>query len=179
MRSLNLKFPDGGQEARIAGYVMLAAGMLALASVLYQYQGATDEVAYWDSRIASMDRQTGRKTTPLVSAAPGGGREIKQEIRRANAVLNEIDLPWGALFDSVEYATSPEVALLSFQPDAAGRTMRMGGEAKSMSALLDFVSALEREPVLKDAYLLKYEIKQDDPQRPIIFSVIASWIEAS
>ena len=178
MRSLDLKFPDGGQEARSAGYIMLALGMLALAGVLYQYQGATDEVAYWDLRIASMDSRTGRKTKPLVSPAQGG-REIKQEIRRANAVLSEIDLPWGALFDSVEYATSPDVALLSFQPDAAGRMMRMGGEAKSMPALLDFVSALEREPVLKDAYLLKYEIKQDDPQRPIIFSVIASWIEAS
>ncbi|ARO86896.1 fimbrial assembly protein [Nitrosospira lacus] len=178
MRSLNLKFPDGGQEARSAGYAMLVMGMLALAGVLYQYQGAMDEVAYWDLRIASMDRQAGRKTMPLGSPSQGG-REIKQEIRRANAVLSEIDLPWGALFDSVEYATSPEVALLSFQPDAAGRTMRMGGEAKSMPALLDFVSALEREPVLKDAYLLKYEIKQDDPQRPIIFSIMASWIEAS
>lgn len=178
MRSLNLRFPDSGQEARSAGYLILGLGMLALAAVLYQYQGATDEVTYWDLRIASMDPQTGRKTKPRVSPAQGG-REIKQEIRRANTVLSEIDLPWGALFDSVEYATSPEVALLAFQPDAAGRTMRMGGEAKSMSALVDFVSALEREPVLKDAYLLKYEIKQDDPQRPIIFSVMASWIEAS
>ena len=178
MRSLDLKFPDGGQEARSAGYIMLALGMFALAGVLYQYQGATDEMVYWDLRIASMDSGTGRRTKPLVSPAQGG-REITQEIRRANAVLSEIDLPWGALFDSVEYATSPEVALLAFQPDAAGRTMRMGGEAKSMAALLDFVSALEREPVLKDAYLLKYEVKQDDPQRPIIFSVMASWIEAS
>lgn len=178
MRSLNLKFPDGGQETRSAGYAMLLLGMLALAGVLHQYQEATDEVAYWDLRIASMDRQTGRKTTPLASPAQGG-REVKQEIRRANAVLSEIDLPWGTLFDSVEYATGPEVALLSFQPDAAGRTMLMGGEAKSMPALLDFVSALEREPVLKDAYLLKYEVKQDDPQRPIIFSIMASWIEAS
>ena len=178
MRSLNLKFPDGGQEARSAGYVMLVLGILALSGVLYQYQRAMDEVAYWDLRIASMDRQTQRKTMPLASPAQGG-REIKQEVKRANAVLSEIDLPWGALFDSVEYATSHEVALLSFQPDAAGRTMRMGGEAKSMPALLDFVSALEREPVLKDAYLLKYEVKQDDPQQPIIFSVMASWIEAS
>ncbi len=178
MRSLNLKFPDGGQEARSAGYVMLVLGILALSGVLYQYQRAMDEVAYWDLRIASMDRQTQRKTMPLASPVQGG-REIKQEVKRANAVLSEIDLPWGALFDSVEYATSHEVALLSFQPDAAGRTMRMGGEAKSMPALLDFVSALEREPVLKDAYLLKYEVKQDDPQRPIIFSVMASWIEAS
>jgi hypothetical protein len=46
-----------------------------------------------------------------------------------------------------------------------------------MPALLDFVGALEREAVLEDAYLLKYEIKPDDPQQPIIFSLVASWIE--
>ena len=48
-----------------------------------------------------------------------------------------------------------------------------------MLALLDFVGALEREPVLKDAYLLKYEIKREDPQQPVIFSLTASWIEIS
>ncbi|MBA2658518.1 MAG: fimbrial assembly protein [Nitrosospira sp.] len=178
MRGLNLKFPDAGQEARSVGYAMLLAGVIALSYVLYQLNTAIDEVAYWDLRIVAMDRQSQRKTMPLASPVQGG-REIKQEFRRANAVMSEIDLPWGALFDSVEYAASHDVALLSVQPDAAGRTMRIGGEAKTMSALLDFVGALEREPVLKDAYLLKYEIKQDDPQRPIIFSLMASWIEAS
>jgi hypothetical protein len=54
--------------------------------------------------------------------------------------------------------------------------LRIGGEAKNMTALLDFVGTLERESALEDAYLLKYEVKQDDPQKPIIFSLIASWI---
>jgi hypothetical protein len=178
MRSLRLKFPDSGLEAKGSGYAVMLLGIVVLTGVLYQFKMAMDEVAYWDLRIVAMDRQTERKTMPQASPAQGG-REIKQEVKRANAVMGEIDLPWQALFDSVEYATSHEVALLSFQPDAAGRTMRIGGEAKSMSALLDFVSALEREPVLKDAYLLKYEIKQDAAQQPIIFSLMASWIEAS
>ena len=157
---------------------MLLLGIFALVGVLYQFKVAMDEVAYWDSRITAMDRRVQRKTTPQFS--PGrGSREITQEIKKANMVMSEIDLPWESLFDSIEYASGHDVALLSFQPDAAGRTMRIGGEAKSMSALLDFVSALEREPVLKDAYLLKYEIKQDAAQQPIIFSLMASWIKAS
>ncbi|SFW37735.1 PilN domain-containing protein [Nitrosovibrio sp. Nv17] len=178
MRSLSLRFPDAGREARSAGYVLLAAGIAALLGVLHQYQEAMEEVAYWDTRIASMDRQVQRKTAPFAAPAKGG-REARQEIRRANMVLNEIALPWGALFDSVERATGQDVALLAFQPNAAGRTMRMSGEAKGMPALLGFIGALEREPVLEDVYLLKYEIKQDDPQQPIVFSVMASWIEAS
>jgi hypothetical protein len=178
MRSLNLRFPDGGQEAKSAGYALLLLGIVTLSYVLYQLNTAVDDVAYWDLRMVTMERQTQRKTTPLASPVQGG-REVKQEFRRANAVMSEIDLPWGALFDSVEYAASHDVALLAVQPDAASRTMRIGGEAKSMSALLDFVSALEREPVFKDAYLLKYEIKKDDPHQPIIFSLMASWIEAS
>ena len=123
MRSLRLKFPDRGQEARNAGYAMLLLGIFALAGVLYQFKMAMDEVAYWDSRITAMDRRAQRKTTPQFS--PGrGSREIKQEIKKANTVMSEIDLPWEALFDSVEYASSHDVALLSFQPDAAGRKMR-------------------------------------------------------
>lgn len=178
MRSLNLNFPDGGQEARSAGFIVLLLGIAALTGVLYQFKAAIEEVAYWDLRIAGMDRRTQRKTLPQGAPTPGG-REIKQEIKRANAVLSEIDLPWEALFDSVEYATNHDVALLSFQPDASGHTMLIGGEAKNMLALLDFVGALEREPVLKDAYLLKYEIKREDPQQPVIFSLTASWIETS
>lgn len=174
MRRLNLKFPADGGMARQAGYGLMLLGVVLFASVLYLFTAAMDEVAYWDLRIASMDRRIQRKTTPQVLSGPRG-REIKQEIKKANAVMSEIDLPWQALFDSVEYAAGHDVALLSFQPDAASRTMRIGGMAKNIPAMLDFVAALEREPALQNAYLLKYEVKRDDPQRPVVFSLTASW----
>ena len=174
MRRLRLRFPPEG-EARSAGYFLVLLGAVALAGVLHQFRSAMDEVAYWDLRIASMDRRAQRKTTPRIWSAQGG-REIKNELKKANAVMSEIDLPWESLFDSVEQAASQEVALLSFQPDIFGRTVRIGGEAKNTSAMLDFVSALERQSAVKDAYLLKYEVKRDDPQRPVVFFLTASWI---
>lgn len=174
MRSLRLKFPSGGVEARQTGYAVMVLGMIVLAGVLYQFDAAMNEVAYWDLRIASMDRRIQRKTAPQASSAHERP-EVKREIRKANAVMSELDLPWGALFDSIEYASGHDVALLSIQPDPSSRKMRIGGEAKNIPAMLDFVGALEREPALKDAYLLKYEIKRDDPHRPVTFFISASW----
>jgi len=178
MRALKLRFPDRGQDMRSGGYAVLLLGILSLLGVLYQFKEAMDEVAYWDLRIAAMDRRVERKGGPIVLSGREGGH-TKKEIQRANAILREIDLPWEALFDSLEYAAGHDVALLTFQPDAAGRKVLIGGEAKDLPALLDFIGALEREPVLKDAHLIKYEIKRDDSQRPLVFSITSSWIEAS
>jgi hypothetical protein len=182
MRRLKLKFPYSGGGAERVGYVIMSLGVLVLAGVLYEFNVAMNEVAYWDSRIASVERRVQRAAAPQGTQGTQGtvsyaGRDanIKQEVKKANAVMSELDLPWQALFDSVEYAANPDVALLSFQPDAAGRIMRIGAEAKNIAAMLDFVGALEREPALKDAHLLKYEIKRDDPHRPVIFLLTASW----
>jgi hypothetical protein len=176
MRSLRLKFPDHGGEARGGGYAFLVLGLAVLAAVLYQFNQAMNELAYWDLRIASMDRRVERKSAPAAAAARiNETPETKREIRKANALLNELDLPWEALFDAIEYASNHDVALLSFQPDPSSRKMRIGGEAKNVGAMLEFVGALEREPALKDAHLLRYEIKRDDPYRPVTFSLTATW----
>lgn len=178
MPQLRLRFPDKGGGARQAGAALIFLGIMVLSGVLYELNTAVNEVAYLNSRIASVDRRMQRSSAPQGRPlGPSGyvSREAKQEIAKANAVMSEIDLPWEALFDSIEYASSHDVALLSFQPDPAGRTMRIGGEAKNIAAMLDFVGALEREPVLKDAHLLKYQVKQEDPYRPVIFSLTASW----
>jgi hypothetical protein len=157
----------------------MSLGAIMLAGVLYEFNLAMNEVAYWDTRIASVERRVQRTAAPqgtgTSSSSSSSGRDMKQEVKKANAVMSELDLPWQALFDSVEYAANHDVALLSFQPDPAGRIMRIGAEAKNIAAMLDFVGALEREPALKDAHLLKYEIKRDDPHRPVIFLLTATW----
>ena len=104
----------------------MALGAVALAGVLYELNMAMNEIAYWDTRIASVERRAQRSTTgagPQQTSSPSSSpssssyvsRDVKQEVKKANAVMSELDLPWQALFDSVEYAANPDVALLSFQ----------------------------------------------------------------
>ena len=94
-------------------------------------------------------------------------------------ILDQINLPWETLFDSIESAATEQIALLSLQPNVSNRTLRISGEAKNMSELLDFVEALERETVFENVHLLNYKIKQDNPHKPIIFLLTTAWIGIS
>ena len=106
-------------------------------------------------------------------------QEIRQEIEQANKIMAQINLPWEAFFNAIEFASDKEVALLSLQPSITNRTLRISGEARNMSGLLDFIEALEREPVFQNAHLLNYKIKLDSPQRPIIFLITTLWVQQS
>ena len=84
MRSLRLKFPDDGGEARRGGYALLVLGLAVLASVLYEFNLAINEVANWDLRIASLDRRVERKIAPgtAPATAPGLLRRFLAFMRR-------------------------------------------------------------------------------------------------
>jgi Tfp pilus assembly protein PilN len=181
MRRLRLNFPDSGQQDRRIDFAILLIGILVLASVFYQFRQASEEVNYWNVRVERLEKQHQPKVTHRTrSSSRNREREYSQEIRKeiikANVILGQINLPWEALFDSLEHASSEEVALLTLQPNVSSQSLRIGGEARNMAVLLDFVEALERENVFKNAHLLNYKVKLDHPHRPIDFLVTASWI---
>lgn len=182
MPRLRLKFPDPGQSVPRIDFSVLLIGLLVLAGVLLQFQQITEEVNYWTNRVERLEKQQEKKAAPRTRGTPRVkefSQEIRKEIIQANAILDQINLPWEALFDSIENAATEEIALLSLQPTVSSRTLRISGEAKNMSELLDFVEALERELTFENVHLLNYKIKQDNPHRPIVFLLTAAWIQVS
>ena len=182
MPRLRLKFPDRGQSVPHIDFSILLIGLLVLAGVLLQFRQVTEEVNHWTNRVERLEKQQQQKAAPRTRSTPRikeFSQEIRKEITQANAILDQINLPWETLFDAIEHAATDEIALLSLQPNVASRTLRLSGEAKSMSELLDFVEALERELVFENVHLLNYKVKQDNPHRPIIFLLTAAWMQVS
>ncbi|TXI30605.1 MAG: fimbrial assembly protein [Nitrosomonas oligotropha] len=182
MPRLRLKFPDRGQSVPHIDFSILLIGLLVLAGVLLQFRQVTEEVNHWTNRVERLEKQQQQKAEPRTRSSPRikeFSQEIRKEITQANAILDQINLPWETLFDAIEHAATEEIALLSLQPNVASRTLRLSGEAKSMSELLDFVEALERELVFENVHLLNYKVKQDNPHRPIIFLLTAAWMQVS
>lgn len=181
MRRLKLQFPYIGQHSRAIDYSLLLTGLLASAAVFYQYTSSTHEVNYWETRVARIEQQHKQRevVAPRQSVRQGRQRdisqEIRQEIKKASAVIDQMNLPWESFFDAIEFASHKDVALLSLQPSVANRNIRIGGEAKDMSVLLYFIEALEREVIFEHAHLLNYKIKLDNPHRPVVFLLTASW----
>lgn len=182
MPRLRLKFPDRGQSVPHIDFSILLIGLLVLAGVLLQFRQVTEEVNHWTNRVERLEKQQQQKAAPRTRSTPRikeFSQEIRKEITQANAILDQINLPWETLFDAIEHAATEEIALLSLQPNVASRTLRLSGEAKSMAELLDFVEALERELIFENVHLLNYKVKQDNPHRPIIFLLTAAWMQVS
>jgi hypothetical protein len=97
------------------------------------------------------------------------------QIEEAAGVLAQLKTPWSALFRSIEAAHGDEVALLGLQPDIARHSLSIVGEAKEYGDALAYVARLRNEAKLANAHLVGNEVKEDDPQRPVLFTVSANW----
>lgn len=178
MRSLRLRFNDTEQRDRSVDRVFYLIGLIAFLGVLYQFTVTTEALDYWNLHIEHIEKKQNSGKIQRIGAHPQNraiNHEIRKEIKNANVILGHINFPWETLFNSIENTVSKDIALLSLLPNVSKRSLHISGEARNMSGLLAFVTALEQEKYFASANLLNYKIKKSSPHQPIIFQVITSW----
>jgi Tfp pilus assembly protein PilN len=158
------------------GMALLLVGVLAAATSAAWYVSVTGDVERLEATASEMKRMT-RRTPGRMTESPRDARETQQEVRIANQVVRQMTLPWDRLFRELEVAASKDVALLAVQPDVASRQVRISGEAMSFKAMLDYSRRLEQTGMLGEVVLLGHEVRSQDPQRPVAFSLSAGWSE--
>lgn len=97
------------------------------------------------------------------------------QIDAINRVTRQLNLPWQELFAAVESRLSDQVALLSLEPDASNRILRIQAEARSPDDMMDFVGSLEGENLFVSVNLTRHEINDSDRNRPYRFTLEAAW----
>ena len=102
-------------------------------------------------------------------------QQLKPEIKRANEVTQQLELPWDSLFLAVEASYQEKVALLGIQPDAQKHTVNIAAEAKDLISMLEYVKRLGQEPNLSDVHIINHQVQDQDPQKPVRFTVLAIW----
>jgi Tfp pilus assembly protein PilN len=98
---------------------------------------------------------------------------LEAEAKAAEAVVRQLTVPWGALVGALEQASSRDVALLQLQPDAEQRHLRLTAEARDREAMFAYLRRLEAAPALAEVHLVSHQVQNEDPQRPIQFSLQA------
>jgi len=184
MSRLKISFPYSGQSARIIDISLLFIGLIVLVAVFFQFKSISEESSFWSVRVEKLEKDQPRPavSTRVRTSSPRSrdvGQEIGKELQKANTILEQINLPWETLFDSIEHISTEDIALLSLQPNVTNRTLRIRGEARNMMLLLDFVEAMERETIFENVHLVNYKIKQDSPYRPVDFLLTAVWMVRS
>ena len=168
--ALALDFKYTSRRWRWLGILLLIIGVGWVAQAANQAHTLTGQIEFAAARLETLTRHG--KIKP---AQPVDAQALQQEIRQANDILQQLALPWNALFQAVEAASEKEIALLAIQPDAAKRIVRIDGEAKNLQALLAYITRLEQSHVLNQVYLTSHEIRMQDAEKPVRFTLVANW----
>lgn len=154
---------------RIASWVLLAAGVAALA-VLLAWQ---ERLQQREQVLASRARQAlgPLKTSDSPQAA------ARQRVQTLMA--RELQLPWDRVFVALEATAQPDIALLGVKSEAREGRVEITGEARDFAALWAYLGALEQASGLHDVYLSRHEHLLDVPGQPVRFVLTARWLRGS
>lgn len=169
MKRLSLDFrrvPPAGP----AGYVLLAAGLLAAGLSVAAHLELNREAA---SLEAESERAAlhGEPREPL----PIQGRSEKEALESARNVVEHLTVPWDRLFGALETIEEKNVALLSVTPNVQKRQIRIFAEAKTLADMLAYHQKLEASPAFSEVALSEHEVQLQDPERPVRFNILATW----
>jgi hypothetical protein len=165
MQRIDLDFVRRRRASRWAGRVLLAAALGMAGDLAITYVGLRRDVKANEAIVA--------RAHPRTAPRPVS----KDEIALAKDTVERLALPWNRLFAALEAAASDQVALLAIEPDTKSGTVKISGDSKDYLAALTYVLNLSRADSLSHVQLVRHEVKQNDPQRPVAFSISAAWNE--
>ncbi|MBB3119635.1 hypothetical protein [Pseudoduganella violacea] len=97
------------------------------------------------------------------------------QAQAVNAAILQLNLPWNDLQDAVAAATPRHVALLALDPDARKRLLKITAETKNADEMIAYIEELKQQEFFSAAALLRHEVNEQDPNRPIRFQVEVQW----
>ncbi|MFZ6755232.1 PilN domain-containing protein [Undibacterium sp. Dicai25W] len=92
-----------------------------------------------------------------------------------NHAIAKLNMPWSDLFDQLEHATSPNVALLSILPNAEKFQIKGVAETKTTDDMIDYIERLKKETFFTNVMIEKHEVNEQDINHPIRFQFSAQW----
>lgn len=175
-KKLRLDFQARRATTSPLGWGLLAAGVLLAAGAVADHQALREEAAYWEQRAMRWESGIARLARGSVTDGKrDDGRNLAREAARAAAAIERLGAPWGEFYRALESSADDTVALLALSPDLAGRKVVIGGEARDFPALTAYMQRLARTGVFADVQLVNHEVRRNDPENPLAFTVSALW----
>lgn len=175
MRKISIDF----QPARpgLLSVMLLLVAFLLAADAWFDHAVLSEQLEESESRLAIAERRIERSEAERRDIRPENIFSA-DETKALRQAASAIRIDWELLYRQVDHATSEDIALIAIQPNVLGKRVLISGEARDMAAALAFVDALQQKP-LAQATLLSHQVKQSDPQQPIVFEISAIWLTAS
>jgi Tfp pilus assembly protein PilN len=149
--------------------LFIAALVIAGTAAFFKARQDTELKLLTARQTSQISTSASTRTRPLTSP------DTERQLKRANAVLDALLLPWDDVFLMVEGAGSKGLGLLAITPDPQTHTLRIAGVATSVQDVLDFTKRLAAQPLFSEVHLTSYETVSRDGRSLIEFTIGAQW----
>lgn len=167
---LELDFVAAPRRPRLAGLLVMAAALAVAGTLAHRYSETQQRL----QRLQASDSLL--RAAPAPRAVPR--ERLDEQVKSAQAVVRQLALPWAELIDSLERSAMREVSVLHVQPDAQQRLMRVTAEARGEAQMLEYLRRVGAARSFAEVHLISHQVREDDPLRPIQFSLQASFRSA-
>lgn len=161
---LDFELLHRGAYRRLGGAVMLVSGILLVLAVTAHYVQIVQ-------KIAGIETDANHST----HASDRGKPANTEETKAVQEGVAHLALPWGTLFSALENVHSEKITLVSVEPDAQKNTVKIVAEAPDVYKMLEYVRGLSHQAKLKEVLLAQYEVRFEDANQPVRFTLSASW----
>lgn len=175
MRRLNLNYqqaPD--QPRRLAGWALLLAGLALLVEMGISYDRLHNE-----QEAMNKEARTLKLHLDAPHKASSGRQFTEADYAAARKIVSRLTTPWETLFSGLESIKNDNVAILAIEPDTQTGLLRIEGEAKDYASVLTLVAQMRTRKPFSNVFLQQHEIKRDDPQHPVSFTLSMRWMTPS
>jgi hypothetical protein len=174
MHPLRLDYLQRRRFSGRIGWVILLISLGMGAYLVNAYFDLQAEKKAWQAQWMKTGQGQRTANDPLNSEE---SRKLKPELNRANEVVQHLALKWDDLFKGLEFSTK-DVALLNIQPDAQKRLLIITAEAANFNDMLEYTKRLSEQRVFADVHVINHQIQEQDPQKPVRFTVMARWMDS-
>ncbi|WP_338758441.1 hypothetical protein [Massilia sp. METH4] len=152
--------------AGVAGIVLCAASLWFAMQMAEQRADRERQIEQLRASQAALSKRPARVAEVAIPEAQASA---------VNAAILRLNVPWRSLEDAIGSATPANIALLALDPDPKKQLLKITAEARNSDDMVGYVQVLKQQELFVSAALVRHEIGEQDPGRPIRFQVEAQW----
>lgn len=140
-----------------------------------RYNRVRENEASFDARMARLlgekqllEREIGKLGK---DASPDATKALQKEIAFINELLQQKRFSWTSFLSDLEKRVPTQVAVSRIQPDFKTGLVILGGTARSLGAITEFVETLQKGPPFEEVFLTDQESAKEEGKPGISFSI--------
>jgi hypothetical protein len=159
----------------ISGFLILLVSFWLGVFTWQTYQQQQVKLAEITTDLQKINQQAPKQEMIMPIAAAISSKQLTQLAEDFNVLAT----PWNELLDAIEQSDMPDIALLGLDPSVKKQQVILTGEAKNLAMILQYINKLAKQANLSQVYLQKHHVNETSNEKPVTFSIIAKWDNAT